>query len=158
MDENPYAPPKAPLEGRDKESRDAPAARLYSPEQMAVAALLGGLIPVGIMAAANFRALGWARQAPLAILGSLVATVGMFFFGIHHPEIPVLVATGLMTLIAYGIVRPTFGGAVSRHREAGGLLASWWRVIGITLTWAVIVGVVAVAAITFLSRHGASGG
>jgi len=154
MDSNPYAPPKAPLEGKGA----APTVRFYSPLQMAVAAFLGGLIPVGIMSAANLRALGWPRHAPLAILGSLVATIGLFFFGINFPQIPMLVSTGLVTLIVYGIVRPAFAGTVTRHLEAGGLLVSWWRVIGITLLWAVILGVIAVTAIAMLAQRGASAG
>ena len=158
MDSNRYAPPKAPLEGRGPAPDGAPTVRFYSPLQMAVAAFLGGLIPVGIMSAANLRALGSARHAPLAILGSLVATVGLFFFGINFPQIPVLVSTGLVTLIVYGIVRPAFAGAVTRHLEAGGLLVSWWRVIGITLLWAVILGVIAVTAIMLLARRGAVSG
>jgi hypothetical protein len=155
MSHNPYSPPKAPVESTDGGSPDGiPADRFYTPVQIAVGAFLGGLIAAGIMAAANFRALGW-RHPQLAIIGSVLATVGMFYFGQRFPEIPILVSTGLMTLIVYGLARPAFAVALERHRGSGGPVASWWRVIGIALLCAVVIGALLVAGIAIATRRGA---
>ena len=151
MEHNPYSPPKAPLDGADHGS---PTALFYSPAQLAVAALLGGLIPVGVMMAANLRALGWKRQSALAVFGSLLATIGLFYFGQKFAQIPVLVSTALVALLVYGIARPAFGGALARHLAAGRPMASWWRVLGIALLWALIIGVLAVFVIEYVRRNG----
>jgi hypothetical protein len=155
MSHNPYSPPRAPVGGPEGGPPDgAHAARFYTSAQIAVAAFLGGLIPAGMMMAANFRELGW-RHPWFAIVGSVVATVGLFFFGTRFPQIPILVSTGLLTLIVYGIARPVFAPALAQHRASGGAIASWWRVIGLALLCAVIIGLLAVFAIAYLTRRGA---
>ena len=134
MNDNPYAPPKAQVGVSAAEAlQDAsPYARLYSQDQVALAALLGTPLAGGWLMAINYRHLArWdiagsvlGRSIGLSLLGVAIAWV----FGMAL----LLPATGVASAVGYRLwANRQFSAVLQRHREAGGEYYPWWRAAGI---------------------------
>jgi hypothetical protein len=145
---NPYAPPKAPV--LDHASSDseptAASAPLYTTTQMAVAAFLGSALAGAWLAAANFNAVGQPLKARRTLWLGAGAAIVTIAFAFVLPEnfpnsiLPLAVAFGVR-----GIAETYFAQLLREHKQVGGALRSWWRVVGISLLTAAVVFVVVAA-------------
>jgi hypothetical protein len=157
MSHNPYAPPKAPLESGPSPhaGEEAPTSRLYSPGQVAFAAFLGGPFAGAWFIAANQRALGRGQRATTALVLGGVATALLIGLAVILPEdVPTLVFTLGVCGAAAAIAHQMFGADLQRHKDAGGELGSWGRVVGFGLLWGVAVAAVAVGVVVGLVAAG----
>jgi hypothetical protein len=136
MEQNPYAPPKAPVsdvttgDGRPVAS-EVP---LYSPNQVGVAAFLASAFAGAWLMAANFRALGQpvkARNALWAGLGATILTIALGF--ILPDKFPNVVLPLGVTFAIRAMAERYFTAELKEHLDAGGEQRSWWRVVGISL-------------------------
>lgn len=134
VNDNPYAPPKAQVGVSAAEVlQDAsPYVRLYSRNQVALAALLGTPLAGGWLMAINYRHVArWDIGG--SVLGrsiglSLLALVIAHFFGLWL----LVMAAGLVSAVGYRLwANAQFSAVLQRHEEAGGELYPWWRVAGI---------------------------
>ena len=146
MEQNPYAPPKAPVS--DLATRDgAPVAAegpLYSPNQVGVAAFLASAFAGAWLMAADYRATGQPIKARNALwIGALttLATIGLGFVlpdKFPNSVLPLAVAFGMRA-----VAEKEFNAILKDHDAAGGALHSWWRVVGISVL--IIVALFAIA-------------
>ena len=110
--------------------------RLYSPRQIYVAAFIGSPVAACWCFSRNFRQLGARDTAEHWLIwgcgGSfiLVALLCLLPFAQQLPHYIIPIA---YSLAFYGVARWVHGDAVTQHVSAGGRLASWWVVIGISL-------------------------
>ena len=134
MSDNPYAPPKADVgvSAAGALPDASPYLRLYSQNQIALAALLGSPVAGGWLMAINYRHVSRWDIAGQVLgrsigLGLVVVAIGYFL-----PWWLTLVVTGVMSAIGYRAWSGhQFSGILQRHREAGGELYPWWRAAGI---------------------------
>ena len=149
MNHNPYAPPRAEvLDAAAADSRHGASvsARLYSVNQLFAAAFIGSPIAAAWFAAYNLRALGEPNQARRIVLWGLLATAAAMALAFFLPDGTPNTALPLAYSFAIrALGEKAFKGALGDHSQAGGVLASWWRVIGVSLLWLLltIVGVIA---------------
>ena len=128
----------------------APTAKLYTPTQVGVAALLGAPAAAGWFISRNETQLGRPRYARRWFWGGLVFTVlllvGSFFLPVHFPR------TGLAigyVVACYQTARQLYATTLQDHRAAGGQFGSWWKVVGVSLLFLVIL-TVAIFVVAFL--------
>lgn len=150
MDDNRYAPPKAPV-GDIPSSDGKPTTAswpLYSPMQMAVGTFLGTAMAGAWLAAANFKATGQSVKARKTLWwGAAVAALTMVVAFILPEKFPNSVLPLAVAFGVRGLAETHFGVIVGKHQKDGGAVRSWWRVVGISLLIAAIVLVVVFAVV-----------
>jgi hypothetical protein len=156
---NPYAPPKSPVEAGLRDS--APTAAtvpLYSVGQITLAAFLGSLVAAAWLGAANFKAIGQPLKAHRTLWWGTVMTLAVVGVSFLLPEkFPSSVIPLATILLARGQAIRYFETALREHEKAGAELRSWWRVVGISLLILAIlfvVGTLIVAAYYLLTGKG----
>jgi hypothetical protein len=146
MDQNPYAPPKAPVADRVMGDGKpvASVVPLYTPNQVAVATFLASALAGAWLVAANFRAVGQPIRARHSLWIGIGVTIATVLFGLVLPErfpnivLPLGVAAGVRAL-----VERHFAAMLAEHAATGGELRSWWRVVGISALIIAVLGAVA---------------
>jgi hypothetical protein len=118
------------------EAIESTAARLYSPQQICLAAFLGSPVAACWCFARNFRQLGqpgvaqkwliWGGGGSFALL--VLLCLLPFAQRLPHYIIPIAYSIAFRE-----VAKRIHGEAVARHASAGGRLASWWFVVGISL-------------------------
>ncbi len=104
----------------------APTYTLYDSNAVAIASFLGGPIPGTVLMAINYRRLGQARYAALAMLAGLsTITIGVLFHSLfpHSTSIALGVSLGAAT---WRVAEKLQGPAVGEHVNRGGPLGSGW--------------------------------
>ena len=103
-----------------------PSYKLYDSRAVAVASFLGGPIPGTVLMAINYRRLGYADKAVLAILAGL-STLGLGF------ALTSLFPNGTFLAVGIGLSTATWwlaeklqGQAIDEHVNRGGPLGSGW--------------------------------
>jgi len=130
------------------ESTDLPVHKLYSPGQIALAALLGSPLAACWFWSRNYRQLDQPRSANQCLIWGIAGTAVLltvsFFLPEHFPNsaIPIGYTMGLRQA-----AKQIHGDTITQHISAGGRLGSWWAVVGVSigcllLVLAVIFGVV----------------
>lgn len=127
---------------------EAPAYRLYTPGQVALAALLGAPLAGAILVAFTFKRLGRLRAAKAALILGALGTAMAFVVGWLLPDrigytiksLPWVFAT---YYIAKGFLEPL----VAAHMRAGGKRASWWAAAGIGAATGVLILLVGFAGV-----------
>jgi hypothetical protein len=143
VENNPYLPPKASVEDRSEP--------LYSSRQIGLAAFLGGPVSAGWLARSNYRSMGEADAGHRIFLWSFAACAVFLVGGYFLPErFPRTIATLICALAIRSAAEGKFGDLVKKHREAGGLIASWWKVVGIGLLGMAGILLAVVAVVTLL--------
>jgi hypothetical protein len=112
------------------------ASRLYSPRQIGLAALIGSPVAACWCFSRNYRRLGNADAAQKWLIwgggGSFVFIVLLCLIPgaqrLPHYIIPLAYSLALQE-----VAKRIQGDAVAQHISAGGRLASWWLVVGISL-------------------------
>jgi hypothetical protein len=106
-------------------------AKVYSPQQVAIATVLGAPLAGSFLLAQNFRVLGKRREQRWTLVCGLAATVVLLAIAFVLPE---KFPKGLIPMLYTITLRQTAiqlqGNAIRPHLEAGHK-QSWWRVIAI---------------------------
>jgi len=116
------------------------SARLYSPQQIAVAALIGTPLPACWMFAQNYLALGMRSAAKSALtFGSLgtVAVLGLAF--LLPDKFPTFIVPLAYSAALRELAKQRQGAAFAAHLSAGGARQSNWRVFGIAVAGLAVV-------------------
>jgi hypothetical protein len=120
----------------EMEATETNAVRLYSPQQISVAALIGSPVAACWCFARNFRQLGQPGVAQKWLIwgsgGSFIALLilTMLPFSRHLPHYIIPIA---YSIAFREIAKRIHGEVVAQHISAGGRLVSWWFVVGISL-------------------------
>lgn len=111
---------------------EAPAYRLYTPGQVALATVLGAPLAGAILIAFTFKRLGRRRAAGAALILGAIGTVFAFVVTWFLPDRIGYALTSLPWVFAtYYIAKGFLGPLVATHMRAGGKKASWWAAAGI---------------------------
>ena len=154
---NPYAPPKSKVgEAVTAGLSEAPLeARLYTERQVAVATFLGAPLLGGWLIAANHKALARPDQANRAITLGVGATVVLLGLAMVLPDRFPNAALPVVGAVAFRAwANAQFSTVLERHRAAGGVRFSWWRVLGLSLLSAAIVFTLMFIVVTALYSFG----
>lgn len=139
MDPNPYAPPKARVEGAAITDPNAVAQHdpLYSTSQIFVGTFLGSPLAGTWLLVKNLDVLGRGGEVAKTWGIGIGATALLLTLASFLPEnfpnsvLPIAAGFGFRAL-AEGM----FGAVLGAHKSAGGKFFSWWRVVGIGLLFA----------------------
>lgn len=154
---NPYAPPAVEVSDIKPEGPGGPSPfnRLYTPGQVALATFLGSFIAGTWFYAQNLVTLGkpdlkW--KALLAGAGVMLVTIGLAFV---LPEgTPNILMPAISCIVARQLTDMHFGKIISAHIEAGGEIGSWWRVVGVSVLFALaLVVLIAIVMVLFFTRY-----
>lgn len=138
----------------------APAAQyaLYSPGATGLATFLGGPIAGTAIMAMNYRRLGRSASATKTILWGVLGTAGLialsFAIGNRAPGLSLAIVPVVVVL---QLARSLQGETFSRHKVAGGKVASMWKAAGIGIAsmvglLAIIVSIAVAADLAFPSN------
>lgn len=147
MEINPYQTPAAeavPL-------AQPRAEKLYSPNQIAVAAFLGSPLAAGWLFASNYRQLGQAGKATASLIWNVAGTVGLLIIAFMLPErFPGHIIPLAYSFAILHTAKRLQGEAFADHIAAGGRLQSWWAAVGVGLLCLVLVFGVIFAVVWFM--------
>lgn len=127
--------------------------RFYSPMQISFAAFIGSPVAACWCFAQNYKQLGKPETAFKWLLwgggGSFIALLVLcllpFSKNLPHYIIPLVYSIGLRE-----VANRIQGDIIKQHISAGGRLVSWWKVVGISLLFLVIVMGILFAGLYFL--------
>jgi hypothetical protein len=129
---NPYATPKS-------EVQDLPEQRYYTPGQICAAAILGGPLAGGYLVSRDHSLFGSPQKATAALLWSFLVLIGLIGLGYALPEHSS--GTGLAAIVA-GMYRwyakEAFEGTIAERRQQGWLRYSWWRAVGLSVGFLIL--------------------
>jgi hypothetical protein len=143
MNRNPYSPPQtnvSPLTAQEEIAAVPLGSRaFYSSNQIFAASLIGAPIAAAWFAAANFRALGQLTNARRVILWGVLATAVVMGLAFVLPDsVPNIVLPLAYSLAIRALAETLFKGVAHNHSSAGPS-GSWWRVVGISFLWLLLV-------------------
>jgi len=112
--------------------------KLFTEKQMAVAAVVGGPIPPGILFYLNYKRIDKGKEANISIGLTLVFTIALFYTILKLPEdiidkIPNAVFTSIYGLLVYFAYRKFLSKEIEARFDAGDAKASNWTVAAITI-------------------------
>ena len=123
---NPYQPPTA-----DSPAPTSAQARLYTAQQIGIAAFLGGPIAGCLLLASNYAALGRASRRVQAIVWGFVSTVLVILVGLALPKnFPNSILPVAYTSALYQYAK-TMQGPDFQARLAAAGRQSTWKAVGI---------------------------
>lgn len=118
-----------------------PNDRIYRAKAIYVGTFLGGPLVAGYLMAENYKVFEETEKVRTTWIYSVIATI-LIFGGIFLiPEtvnIPNQIIPLVYTVIAYSLVKQYQGQKIEAHINAGGLVYSWWRTIGVGLAGLII--------------------
>jgi hypothetical protein len=125
------------------------ASRLYSPRQISLAAFIGSPVAACWCFAQNYRQLGNTDRAQKWLIlgggGSFISLVLLCMIpGVQR--LPHVIIPLAYSLAFEEVAKRIQGDAVAQHISAGGRLASWWLVVGISLLF--VIGVFGLLMVT----------
>jgi hypothetical protein len=128
--------------------------RLYSSQQICLAAFIGSPVAACWCFARNFRQLGQPKAAQKWLIwgsgGSFVALVVLCLLPFAQ-SIPHYIIPFAYSIAFREVAKLIQGKAVAQHISSGGRLASWWFVVGISLLFLVgVIGLLLVVLWPFL--------
>ena len=130
------------------ETAIAPAHRLYSSADVAVATFLGSIMAGSLVLGFNFLHIGRPRAAYISIAGGMIGLAVMIVAAfVAQDSIPTAVFTGVNLGLTFGmkaVADKLQGPAMAAHAQAGGRVGATWRAAGIG-----IISLVAVVAAAF---------
>ena len=126
------------------EATESTAGRLYSPQQICIAAFVGSPVAACWFFSHNVRQLGDPRNAQKWLLWGGGVSFVLLVLACMLPlpqRFPHLVIPLGYSLGIREAAKRIQGAAVTQHVSAGGRLGSWWLVVGISLLF--LIGVLA---------------
>lgn len=113
-----------------------PNGKIFKDSAFGVATFIGGPLVAGYLFSENFKTLGQPEKVKLTWGITLVVTIAIFgcaFFIPDDTAIPGQIIPITYTAIAYFLFKRYQEGSANKHIESGGLIYSWWRVVGVGL-------------------------
>lgn len=156
MTHNPYAPPEAKVSDIGSVPVGSPVSseRLYTHQQIAIAAFLGSFLAAGWFFGKNFAALGQPQKRLPSLALGLAAALAAGGIGYFLPDWVPSIVTGLACFFAArAYAEQRFGKDVTAHLAAGGQRGSWWVVVGVSLLFAFTLVAVLVAVFLIFFRE-----
>ena len=112
---------------------------VYSTKQISLATFLGSPLAGCWFLSLNYRRFNQPRNALFSIIGGVLSTIGLLATTlILPPWFPNIILPVACALAMRGIAEGLQGNLLADHAGAGGRIASWWIVVGISL---LIVGI-----------------
>ena len=125
--------------------------KLYSPQQVGVAAFVGTPLPAGFLLAQNYKALGKGSAARQAWVFGLLGTIVLLAIAFVLPDkFPRTVIPLAYSLAIRELAKQRQGAAFAAHLAAGGERQSNWRVAGIAVGGLAVVLVAVVVVVLLL--------
>jgi hypothetical protein len=155
MTRNPYSPPEAKVSdlGQLPEGSSLPSERLYTADQIGLAAFLGTFFAASWFYGKNLAATGKPEKKSFALLVGFVATLAAAGIAYFLPDnIPGIVPSLLCYVAARSFAESKFRKIVAAHLAAGGRRGSWWTVVGMSLLFSLILVLVVLAAMLIFFR------
>jgi membrane protein YqaA with SNARE-associated domain len=132
----------------------APAYRLFDANSVLIAAILGSPVAGATLMAINYRRMGKAQKAILAVAVAIVATVAGSLLGYFVPAFATTVVAITLALATKGAAQHWQGRVVADHFVRGGGLSSKWAAAGVGVAFlAVFFGVIFLGALGLGARH-----
>jgi hypothetical protein len=129
---NPYAAPKARVQ-------DSAERRYYTPGQVSLATILGGPLAGGYLLSRNYLLFGSPKKAKAALLWSSAVFIGAIGLGYALPaHTSGIVPAAIIAAMYRWYAKETFQGAIAERRTQGWVRYSWWRVLGMSLGFLVL--------------------
>ena len=111
--------------------------KLASPNQVLLAAILGGPVAGCLFLGLNFKAMGELQQLRQTVIFGAVGIVilfgVLFFLPKFLPEVHGSLPAIVVAVTFRGLAKQFQEQAYLAHIAAGGLKTSWWKVIGLSL-------------------------
>lgn len=147
---NPYAPPEAKVSDVvSPQGEPATTERLYTHQQIGLAAFLGSFLAAGWFYGQNLAALGQPEKKLWALgIGFLATLVAGGIGAVLPDKVPGIVTSLLVYLAARSYAEMKFGKTVAAHLAAGGLKGSWWVVVGVSLLF--LLALIALIVVIFM--------
>jgi hypothetical protein len=111
---------------------------LYTPRQIYVASLLGSPAAAAWFMSLNHRALLQSDNEHQIVLLGGIATIAVIIVAFSLPErVPTFAWPLVYSVAIYLFAQLRFESTVQKHFAAGGQKGSWWRVIWVSLLFAI---------------------
>ncbi len=128
-----------------------PGKRLYSPQQIGVAAFIGTPLPACWMLAQNYMALAQRSQARGALIWGVLGTAALLAIAFILPEkFPKTIVPLAYSFALRELAKQRQGADFKAHLVAGGLRQSNWRVAGVAFAGLALVLVAFVVVVLLL--------
>jgi hypothetical protein len=146
---NPYEAPKSRVE-------DSAERRYYSAWQICAAALLGGPLAAGYLAARDHRLFGSPTKAKRTLMVAVAVLAGLLVLGYVTPQnSSMTIPAAVMAAIYRQYATTVFGQSIAQRKEQGWVQDSWWRVVGISLGFLVLTLAIVVLSVLLFPPRGA---
>src|SRR5277367_1108300 len=121
-----------------------PSYRLFDPNSVLIAAILGSPVAGVALMALNWRRLGQGKKGLAAFLIGIVATVLASLLGYYVPSSGSIAIGILIALGTKGAAQYFQGPALAEHEARGGQLSSRWAATGVGLAFLALFSIVIV--------------
>ncbi|HZH86487.1 MAG TPA: hypothetical protein VFD77_04155 [Brumimicrobium sp.] len=121
--------------------------KIYKNRAIWVGTFLGGPLVAGYLLSQNFKSLGQPEKIKFTWIITIIATIVIFggaFMISDDNKIPNQLIPIIYTAIAFGFYKKFQERSATDHIDSGGLVYSWWRVVGVS-----IVGLLITSALAF---------
>lgn len=118
-----------------------PNRKLFKEKTFWIGPFIGGPLVAGYLLAENFKIIGEPEKVKPTWLVTIIATFIIFSGIFLIPEgvnIPSFIIPIIYSAIAVGVYNKYQQQKINEHVESGGLIHSWWRVIGVSVIGLVI--------------------
>jgi uncharacterized membrane protein HdeD (DUF308 family) len=110
-----------------------PDYKIHRERSIYIATLLGGILPGGIMIAANFRKMGLPKKANITLFITLALLAGFLLCPFFFPDmdgLPNMAAYFLYLLAMWVFIGSYQAAPIREHIEAKGpLYSTWWALL-----------------------------
>jgi len=159
MTHNPYSPPEAKVSdlGQLPDGSSLPSERLYTADQIGLAAFLGTFFAAAWFYGKNLAATGQPEKKTFALLVGFVATLAAAGIAYFLPDsVPAVVPSLLCYVAARSFAEAKFKKIVAAHLAAGGRRGSWWAVVGMSVLFSLVLVLIILAAMLIFFRDSLS--
>jgi hypothetical protein len=148
MSDNLYAPPNAHV--ADAVPGPPNHRHYYTPWQVCVATIIAGPLGGGYFASQDHKLFGTQKKASITMLVSSMLLIGLFALGVslRKGESGTAMA-GVVAGMYRWYAAEAFNSEISRRRAEGWTPASWWRVLGVSIS--IMVGILFCGSLLFLA-------
>jgi hypothetical protein len=118
-----------------------PEEKIYKSQAIGVGTFLGGPLVAGYLFSENFKSLGQPEKVKSTWIIAIISTIVIFGGAFLIPEnskIPNQLIPIVYSAIALGLFKKFQEKNATEHINSGGLVYSWWRVIGVAVIGLII--------------------
>jgi len=134
--------------------KSVPTRKIFKDKTIWGGTFLGGPLVAGYLLSENFKTLGQPEKVKPTWIITIIATIVIFggvFLIPENVNIPSQIIPIIYSAIAYGLFKKHQETKYNEYINSGGLIHSWWRVIGISII-GILITIVPIFAITYASE------